>query len=151
MKTLINRVMAFALMAGLLLATGCFYAGGGADFSEMIRLNWDIGIPEGYSVAYQRSNRGGFHGDGNTFTILEYPGALPDDIMDWTEPDSLRVRRHGSAADFAAYIYDDLNVLEELRYDPLQYDMLYLQENDDILLMFHKQGSNMLYVIEEYI
>jgi len=76
-----------AIIAGalILLAALCFIFGAYSfttptaedSLRSELSANWDFELPEGYEVIYRKSGRGGFHGDGNTYTVIEYPIRCP--------------------------------------------------------------------------
>lgn len=118
-----------------------------------LSANWDFELPEGYEVIYRKTDRGGFNGDGNTYTVIEYPHPLPDSIFDWASS-APRGKFFTSSRSKEAF-YDDMNVISELRYDFAGYDMLLMQDAlyhhvDDELYIFHLPGDNRLYIIECY-
>ena len=118
-----------------------------------LSANWDMELPEGYEVIYRVSDRGGFHGEGDTYTVIEYPHPLPDAMFDWSSPDT-RGKYLESASSLEAF-YAGMNVLTELRYDFNGYDMLLMQDTpgkyvDDELYIFHLPGDNRLYILERY-
>ena len=149
-----KRAISAIAVTAVVIAVCIFVSGDGNGFIENIGTNWDIELPDGGKVAYISSNRGGLHGDGRTYAVVEYSHPLPDGVLEWNG-DCARPHRYGNFSSFAEVIYENLNVLEELRHDPAEYDLLYMEDKhgvhvDDMLLIYHRPGGNALYIIVEY-
>lgn len=89
----------------LLLFGGCARRG----YGEIIRANWDLALPSGYTELYQTDTGESFLGDGVRYHVFGYEdGSALEEAVSWQE-EPLPTRYSESQTDAAAEFLEKLD------------------------------------------
>ena len=132
----------------IVLCIGVFFLEEGKpadNYSPVVKANWDISIPYGYEITYEKDDSiGSAFGDGNRYRVMQYTQnvVFNDDIvwLDKLEEEEL--------------LKKTLAELQVTVYPPLSSDnckFFYTTENNNSMWLIFNTETNKLYVIERMI
>ena len=115
------------------------------NYSPVVKANWDISIPYGYEITYEKDNSvGSAFGDGNRYRVMQYSqNVIFNDDIAWQ--DKLEEEE---------LLKKTLAELQVAAYPPLSGDdckFFYTTENSNSMWLIFNAETNKLYVVERMI
>ena len=132
----------------LLLFGGCARRG----YGEIIRANWDLALPSGYTELYQTDTGESFLGDGVRYHVFGYEdGSALEEAVSWQE-EPLPTRYSESQTDAAAEFLEKLDVPSEwsIPGGDCRYSAMEKDDGSELLLFWHLT-DNRLYLVENFL
>lgn len=154
MNKYIKQFLVVLLIAAVLLGLAAFLrtSGAGSTLSRTLKRDWQLELPEGYTVEYRAATDDKMKEGGLRYHVLFYEdGTVLDSWLPWQSSD-LQTGYGIYAVDEVAKILDTLNVpggerpeLEEA--SVCSYSRLAGEEEGELFLL-HTEGDFRLYLVE---
>lgn len=87
-------IIVLSILIVLLMLTGgvCFYNRYTHTFSEVVKSNWNIELPENYHEIYKTNDGISFNGDGIRYHVLQYDNLEAiKEMVNWQSTDVVRI------------------------------------------------------------
>lgn len=109
---------------------------------------WDVQIPKA-PIEYAFSNRGGFNGDGETYTVCQY-SSRPDEFLKEfkADADGKYAQKYNSALSFLQTSNIDKSKLIEP--DENYIWLSKTKNSNNTLLLAYNEQTNTLYIVEQF-
>lgn len=83
------------------------------DYTAVVKLNWDLALPESWEEIYKADSGSSFHGDGMRYHVLQYAvGSGIESALAWQVPPV-----DADAAEAVITLMDSLDIPDRLRPD----------------------------------